>query len=96
MLLVNGSKAITCHGKICQSNNQSNLTIMAYVTYYQMKQLLSTTNPINLTNNIIMLDGDQTLMARLHKLNRKIYPNACLLPDSIIKHTQHSEFRNQP
>jgi hypothetical protein len=37
ILLINGTKAITCHGKIRKSNDSTNLIIKSYSTYHLMK-----------------------------------------------------------
>jgi hypothetical protein len=82
ILLVNGMKSITCNGKICKSNNDSELVIKTYTTYYLIIYLLTNTRMNYLSNNITILIDDRIVLSRLQKLNHKnIYPNACLLPE---------------
>jgi hypothetical protein len=71
ILLINGTKAITCLGKIRKSNNSTNLIIKSYSTYHLMKHLIAITSPENINNNITILLDDRILMTRLHKLNQK-------------------------
>jgi hypothetical protein len=49
-----------------------------------MKHLIAITSPENINNNITILLDDRILTSRLHKLNQKRYPNACLLPEYEI------------
>jgi hypothetical protein len=83
-LYINGTKAITCKGKLKTTNNSANIVINTYSTHYLLQQFLITTTQAIYSANITLLIDDRILISRINKLNRKIYPNACQLPEYEI------------
>jgi hypothetical protein len=87
ILLINGSKTISCYGKQCNTNNTSDLAIRAYTVYYLLHQLFITIPAEILSiNNITIMIDDRLIAQQLQKLKQKINPNACLLPEHEVIH----------
>jgi hypothetical protein len=95
-LYINGTKAITCKGKLKTTNNSANMVIKTYSTHYLLQQLLITTTHAIYSANITLLLDDRILISRINKLYRKIYPNACLLPEYEIIYAINLQLKHIP
>jgi hypothetical protein len=84
LLYINGTQTLEIYGNITRPNEPDNLTLSTSASYFLLQQLQQLTTRNSFNDNVTILFDNKSLVSRIQKMKRKIYPNACLLKDFEI------------